>query len=81
MPYDIPPHLPRVGKPVLYWPTHEDKLLDHCQPNAAVIVHVNDNGTVNLAIYNERGFPYRRCRVPIVTDRRPQSGEASFPAP
>lgn len=77
---DIPPHIPTVGRSVYYWPLQDDKIMEHAQPHTAVIVYVNDNGTVNLAIYNERGFPYRRCRVPLVTDRRPLSGEASFPA-
>lgn len=77
---EIPHDIPRVGRAVLYWPLQEDKLLDTPQPHHAVVVFVNDDGRVNLAIYNERGFPYRRCRVPLVTDRHPQSGEASFAA-
>lgn len=77
-PKPIPQDIPTVGRSVYYWPLRDDKLMEHAQPHTAVICFVNDNGTINIAVYNERGFPYRRCRVPIAINRPAQSGEASF---
>lgn len=78
MPSYIPINVPTVGRQIHYWPLNEDKIMAHSQPHPGMICHVNDNGTVNLAIHNERGFPYRRCNVPMAIDRPAQSGEASF---
>lgn len=77
----IPSDIPTVGRQVHYWPLGADMLYMHTQPHHGVVCHVNDNGTINIAVYNERGIPYRRCRVPLAINRAALSGEASFVAP
>lgn len=77
---EIPDYVPCVGRPALYWPIGLEKAHVHQQPFAALILHVNPNGTVNLMIYNEVGVAHARQNVPFPLDRRAQSGEASFPA-
>lgn len=74
----IPSEIPTVGRQVNYWPLNSDLLYKHSQPHAAIICHVNDNGTVNIAAYNERGIQYRRFRITIAINRPAISGEASF---
>lgn len=49
---------PTVGRRVWYWPKKDEKnIADHEQPFDAGIVHVNGDGTVNLDVKNEYGYP------------------------
>ncbi len=49
---------PTVGRRVWYWPKKHEKIIaDHDQPFDAGIVHVNKDGTVNLDVKNEYGYP------------------------
>lgn len=77
---EIPDFVPTVGRSALYWPIGLEKAWVHTQPFHALILHVNPDGTVNLMIYNEVGVAHPRQQVPFPLNRRPQSGEASFPA-
>lgn len=67
-----------VGQTVHYHPHPYEKTMDHEQPFAAVVCHVNDNGTVNLCIKNEIGVELRRINVFFPRDRAPHEGEAGF---
>jgi hypothetical protein len=74
-----PQHAPViVGQTVHYWPFAYEKTVDHDQPFAATVCHVNDNGSVNLAIKNEIGVELRKINVFFPRDRRPVIGEAGF---
>lgn len=70
---------PLVGFIVHYWPHQYERSFDNHQPFRADIVHVNENGTVNLLIHNEIGEPNRRQGVTLAQKRIPERGEASFP--
>lgn len=69
---------PYVGQTVHYWPLQCEKTHDHDQPFRADICHVNDDGRVNLVIYNEVGIASRRTGVPILPVGVAKSGEASM---
>lgn len=74
----IPRAAPYVGQIVHYWPLQCEKTHDHEQPFRADVCHINDNGTVNLVIYNEVGIASRRTQVPILAHDVVKSGEASM---
>jgi hypothetical protein len=67
-----------VGQTVHYHPYSYEQTVAHDQPFAAVVCHLNDNGTVNLCIKNEIGIELRRINVYFPTGRAPQKGEAGF---
>ena len=67
-----------VGQTVHYWPFIYEQSTQHEQPFAAVVCHINDNGTINLRISNEIGIELRRINVFFPRDRAPAKGEAGF---
>lgn len=53
---------PTIGRIVWYTPLESTNVLSD-QPFAAQIVHVNDDGTINLAVFNHEGHPHARLNV------------------
>lgn len=53
---------PTVGRVVLY------RLSENAQARAAIIAHVNEDDTVNLAVFNENGIAGNAVQVPLVQD-------------
>ena len=48
---------PTVGRRVWYWPTENEKSYPHNQPFDAGIAHVNPDGTINVSIIGDNGYP------------------------
>lgn len=73
--------LPSVGRVVWYRPhTLDMKLPAHTQPFAASVAHVNEDGTVNLSIINERGQQFFRENVTMIIEdeQRAEAGQAEW---
>lgn len=69
---------PLVGQNVHYWPIWYETITENDQPFAALVCHVNDNGSVNLVIHNEIGIACRQINIKFPLDRKAEPGEASF---
>ena len=48
---------PTVGRRVWYWPHESEKSYSHNQPFDAGIAHVNSDGTINVSIISDSGYP------------------------
>jgi hypothetical protein len=61
---------PTVGRVVLYRPSATSETF------AAIVARVNDDDTVNLAVFNEFGVPNNAVQVPLMqpTDDAPSIG-------
>lgn len=74
---------PTVGRIVWYWPANSDGIpCDGKQPCAAVVSHVNEDGTVNLQVADMHGFPHSKTQATLIQpeDPRPARGFAEWPA-
>lgn len=64
---------PTVGRVVHFWPHPMDELVDgHDQPLAALIVHVWNEGCVNLTVFDANGIPHGRTSVVLHQDGNPK---------
>ena len=55
---------PTVGRIVWYWAGY----LKQEQPMAALIARVNEDGSLNLGVFDPMGFAVGRMGVPLVLD-------------
>ena len=64
---------PTVGRMVLYVPGDEEPI-PHMpgEPLAALVAKVNDDGTLNLGIFDANGKNWPRTSVVLVQDGEPQ---------
>lgn len=67
---------PTVGRVVHYEPAPSDPGFHLCadygkETQAALIVFVNDDGTVNLGVFDKFGHTYPKQRVPLIQDGEP----------
>lgn len=73
--------IPSVGRRVWYWPTKAEKNNpDHDQPFDAGICHVNKDGTVNLDVKTEYGYPLtgKHHIVLVASPELAKPGQASW---
>lgn len=59
---------PTIGRIVWYWPSLVDGATRDPQPLAAIVAHVNQDGTVNLGIFDRSGDHYKRTHVPLIQE-------------
>jgi hypothetical protein len=59
---------PSVGRVVWFHPHLDEGHTPADQPHAALVVHVLDDRTVNLAVFNQSGAPYSRQAVQLLQD-------------
>jgi hypothetical protein len=58
--------VPTVGRMIWFNPSPEDRIYSSAQVLAAIVAGVNDDGTVNLAVFRADGSgPYHRQNVAI----------------
>lgn len=60
---------PTIGRVVWFWPSHGGQHTRHSeQPLKADVVHVNENGTVNLFVVDHTGISHREHNIELVQD-------------
>lgn len=62
---------PTIGRVVWYRPANDGHAAGPHpgeQALAAIVAHVNDDGTLNLGVFNVAGVPFSAMNVPLVQD-------------
>lgn len=70
---------PTVGR-VLWYRCHKDDARPHAseQPLASMVTHVNEDGTVNLVVFDAVGVPFSCEKVMLLQDDDPHPKGGGF---